>query len=116
MAMGSFAQGNDDIDKLNYKKSPSSSANKIYYVVVNLICHRCLVRTDPKGLFTPSDSVSNVTLTGKMGMQTILPITVPMKKIKGAVGQCYSDGDGVVRCEQALRMIVTARQHDIVFR
>ena len=35
-------------------------------------------------------------------MQSILLITVPAKKIKGAAGQCYGDGDddGVVRCEQ----------------
>ena len=112
---GSFALGDDDNDKLDYKKSPSSNANKIYFVVVNLICHRPLVRTGPKGSFTPSDSVSNVTLTGKMGMQTILPLTVPIKKIKGAAGQCYSDDDGVGRCEQDLKIIVTARQHDIVF-
>ena len=34
-------------------------------------------------------------------MQHILPITVPVKKIKGAAGhQCYSDGNGVRRCIQ----------------
>ena len=37
---------------------------------------------------------------GKMGMQPILPVTVPIKKIKGVTNQCYGDGDGVVRCEQ----------------
>ena len=35
-----------------------------------------------------------------MGMQLILPVTVPVKKIKGAARQCYGDGDGVVRSEQ----------------
>ena len=40
----------------------------------------------------------NVTLTGKMGMQQILPVTLPVKKIKGAARQHY--GNGVVRCEQ----------------
>ena len=54
----------------------------------------------PKGLFTPNDSVTNVTLTGKMDMHPILPVTVPVKKIKGTARQCYGDGDGVVRCEQ----------------
>ena len=35
-----------------------------------------------------------------MGMQPILPITVTVKKIKGAARQCY--GGGVVQCEQTL--------------
>ena len=34
-----------------------------------------------------------------MGMQPILLVTVPIKKIKGAACQCHGDGDGV-RCEQ----------------
>ena len=38
-----------------------------------------------------------------MGMQPILSITVSFKKIKGAAHQCY--GDGVVRCDLALKMI-----------
>ena len=37
-------------------------------------------------------------LTGKMGVQPILPIAV----IKGAARQCYSDSDEYVRCEWAL--------------
>ena len=41
-----------------------------------------------------------------MGIQPILPITVPFKKMKGAARQCYVDGDGVVRCEQTLSMIL----------
>ena len=36
-----------------------------------------------------------------MGMQPILPITVPVKKIKGAARQYYSDGDGVGQYEQS---------------
>ena len=59
---------------------------------------------DGKGSFTQSNSVTvtktNVALMGKMGMQPILPITVPIKKIKGATRQCY--GNGVIRCEQTL--------------
>ena len=39
---------------------------------------------------------------GKKGMRPILPVTVPVKKIKGAARQCYSDGDGVVWYEQTL--------------
>ena len=43
-------------------------------------------------MFTPSDSVTvtatNVKLTDKMGMQPILPITLPVKKINGAAHQC----------------------------
>ena len=37
-----------------------------------------------------------------MSLQPILPVTEPINKMKGAVRQCYGDGDGVVRCEQAL--------------
>ena len=37
-----------------------------------------------------------------MGMQPILPITVSIKKIKGAARQCYGNGDGVIWCEQTL--------------
>ena len=32
-------------------------------------------------------------LVGKMGMQPILPVTVSIRKIKGADCQHYSDGD-----------------------
>ena len=63
----------------------------------------------PQGSFTPSASipvtVRNVTLMGKIGMQPILPITVPVKKIKGATRQCFGDGDGVIRCEQAFQLV-----------
>ena len=38
----------------------------------------------------------------QMGLQPVLPVTVPIKKIEGAHRQCYGDGDGVVRCEQTL--------------
>ena len=48
--------------------------------------HQC------KGSFTPSNSVTVTNVT----LMAILPITVPVKKIKGAAHQCYSDGDGVV--------------------
>ena len=41
-------------------------------------------------------------LMAKMGMQPILPVTVPIKKIKGDFSKCYGDGDGVIRCEQTL--------------
>ena len=37
-----------------------------------------------------------------MGMQPILRVTVIVRMIKGAARQRY--GDGVVRCEQALKM------------
>ena len=33
---------------------------------------------------------------GKMGVQPILSVTGPVKKIKGAAHQCYGDGDGVI--------------------
>ena len=37
-----------------------------------------------------------------MGMQPILSITVPIKKIiKGATHQHYGDGDGIAWCEWA---------------
>ena len=64
-------------------------------------CKEC----QDKGSFTPSDSVTNVTLMGKMGTQPILPVTVSIKKIKGAARQCYGDGDRVVQCEQTLTML-----------
>ena len=38
-----------------------------------------------------------------MGMQPILPTTLSVKITKGATRQCYSDGDGVVRCEQTFK-------------
>ena len=41
-----------------------------------------------------------------MGVQPILPVTVPVKKIKDAARQCYGDGDGVVRCEQTLTAVL----------
>ena len=58
-----------------------------------------------KGLLAPNDSVTvtNGTLTDLIGMQPILPITVPVKMIKGAACQCYVDCDGAIRCEQTLK-------------
>ena len=43
---------------------------------------------------------------GQNGCATILPITVPVKKIKDATRQCYGDGDGdgVVQCEKTFEM------------
>ena len=39
-------------------------------------------------MFTPSNAVTDtVMLMGKMGRQSILPVTVPVKKIKGAARQ-----------------------------
>ena len=45
-----------------------------------------------------------------MGMQPILSITVPIKKIKGVTGQHYSDGNGVIWCEQILVIVVFMRK------
>ena len=44
-------------------------------------------------------------------MQPILPV----KKIKVATRQCYGDGDGVVRCEQALNGWFTLRLQQHIF-
>ena len=53
-----------------------------------------------QGSFTLSDFPSgqrkNATLTGKMGMQPILPVTVSVIKIKGAARQRYVDSDVTV--------------------
>ena len=46
-----------------------------------------------------------------MGMQSILPITVLTKKIKGATRQLYGEGDGVIRCGQTLTCQVCLRNH-----
>ena len=51
---------------------------------------------------TVTVTVTNVALMGKMGTQPILPITVSVKKIKGAAHQRYGEGDRVVRCEQTI--------------
>ena len=42
-----------------------------------------------------------------MGKQPILSITVPVRMIKGAARQRY--GDGVVRCEQALKWLMSIK-------
>ena len=39
---------------------------------------------------------------GKMGMEPVLSITVPVKKIKGTAHQCYSDSDAFIWGEQIL--------------
>ena len=46
-------------------------------------------------------------LLGKMGMQLIMPV----KKISGAAHQYYGGGDGVIWCEQTLRLIHTKWHH-----
>ena len=52
-------------------------------------------------------------LTGKMGMEPILPIAVTVKKIKGATHQCQGDDDRVVRCERALKTRDVTRDYDV---
>ena len=44
-----------------------------------------------------------------MGMQPIMPITVPIKNVKGAARKRYGDGDGdgVVWCEWAFNNVTT---------
>ena len=44
-------------------------------------------------------------------MQPILPITVPVKNVKGVARQCYVDGDGIARCEQPLSPENTHGKH-----
>ena len=46
-----------------------------------------------------------------MGIQLILPVTVPVKKIKGATCQCYGDGDVVTQCEQAFSDSISVSSH-----
>ena len=41
---------------------------------------------------------TNVMLTGKMNVQPILSVRVPMTKIKGAACQRHGYDDGVVQC------------------
>ena len=43
-----------------------------------------------------------------MGYIPILPVTLPIKKIKGAVSQCYGDRDGVVWCERTFDVMSSA--------
>ena len=45
-----------------------------------------------------NEASTNVTLTGKMGVQPILPI----KNVKGAARLHHGDGDLVVRCEKTI--------------
>ena len=59
--------------------------------------HYPVVLTSPTGLF---EVCSHVTLKGKMGMQPILPVTLPVKKIKGAARQYYGDDDRAIWCKQ----------------
>ena len=43
-------------------------------------------------------------IDGQNEYATILPTTVPVKKIKSAARQCYGDGDGVVWYEQTFKL------------
>ena len=49
-----------------------------------------------------------------MGMQPILPVTLPAKKLKDAIRQCYSDGDGVVWCKHTLKRQQKSVANDIL--
>ena len=40
-----------------------------------------------KGSFRPNNPLTNATLMGKMGIQPILLVTMPVKKIKGVASQ-----------------------------
>ena len=46
-----------------------------------------------------------------MGMQPILPVTLPFKKIKGAACQRYGDSNGVIQC--ALFLFIFNDQLDV---
>ena len=37
-------------------------------------------------------------------MEAIPPVTVSVKKIKGAARQCYGDGGGIVWCEETFSL------------
>ena len=45
-----------------------------------------------------------------MGTQPILPVSLPIKKIKGAAHQHYSEGDGVIWCEYTINSLKSDRQ------
>ena len=62
-----------------------------------LILKACSHQTTPVTI-----TITNVTLTAKMGIQ---PIIVPVKKIKGAARQC--NVNRVVRYEQSIKLPVT---------
>ena len=56
------------------------------------------------GSFTTSDSVTVTVTKGSVDRQNGGPVTVPVRKIKGAAAQCYGDGDGLVRCEETFKV------------
>ena len=59
----------------------------------------------PSTLADYADAIeTNIALTGKIDLQPILSVTVPVKKIKGAFHQCYVDSNGVAQCEQSLKV------------
>ena len=64
-------------------------ANFKVHTNVNVKAHLRLVHTD----FHRRVNVTNATLTGKIGTQPILPITVTVRKIKGAARQNYVESD-----------------------
>ena len=59
-----------------------------------------------------SDTVTIRTtmLISNVGMQPILPFTVPIKNTNGASHPSYVDGNGVVWCEQTLKASHTKHQ------
>ena len=52
--LGCFLEQNKQKKSSNTKKLLSPSANKIHFVIVNLLCCHHLVRTDPKGKYHDS--------------------------------------------------------------
>ena len=60
-------------------------------------CINWRIQKEEVSVFYPQGYL-NVTLTGKVGMQPILPI----KKINGVTHQQYNDSGGVLRYEQTL--------------
>ena len=60
---------------------------------------------------TVAVTVTGKRVTGKSGVRTqpILSITVPVKKIKGAVNHRYDDADGIDPCELGLKVLIPPR-------
>ena len=83
-----------------------------YYTVQGRARKRCKLRLVHTELLRYHHH-KNATLTGKMGMQPILTVTVPIRKIKGAARQQYVDVTvslGVnrpLRCKMKLQHSIT---------
>ena len=87
-------------DSVSIDLNESYVASVIVDICIDADAKACSHRASPSRQC--HRQLKNCYVDGQMGMEPILPVSVPVKKIKRAARQHYIDGDVDARCERAL--------------